>query len=196
MNIFQIETIKLIFIFFVPGFISLKIYGLLIPSKDIDFSKSFYDAISFSCINFAISYVPWTLIDNNMYKESPICFYLLVIALLLILPAILPILYLSIIKIPFIKNRIIDPYLRPWDYLFSKKEPYWIIIHLKDGRNIGGRYDKATNSFASSFPADEQLYIGELWELDEKGAFVKAIPDSKGLIISSTEFESIEFFQN
>jgi len=40
-----------------------------------------------------------------------------------------------------------------------------MIIHLKDGRRIGGRFDE--NSSASSFPAKEQIYIEEVWELDE-----------------------------
>jgi len=62
----------------------------------------------------------------------------------------------------------------------------------KDGRRIGGRYD--TNSFTSSFPAEEQIYIEEVWKLGENGEFVSPIADSKGIMISAKDFEAIEFF--
>ena len=50
-----------------------------------------------------------------------------------------------------------------------------MIIHLKDGRRIGGRFDE--NSSASSFPAKEQIYIEEVWELDESGKFINRLKD-------------------
>ena len=56
---------------------------------------------------------------------------------------------------------------KPWDYVFSRRQAYWVIVHLRDGRKIGGRFDR--KSFASSYPADEQIYIEEVWRLDEDG---------------------------
>jgi len=52
-----------------------------------------------------------------------------------------------------------------------------------------------TNSFASSYPAEEQIYIEEVWDLDEKGKFIKPIERSKGIIISEKEISSVEFFK-
>ena len=39
-------------------------------------------------------------------------------------------------------------------------------VILKDGTLIAGKY--AGNSFASSAPADEQLYLEETWILNDK----------------------------
>jgi hypothetical protein len=33
------------------------------------------------------------------------------------------------------------PTQKPWDYVFGKREPYWIIVTLKDGTQIAGSYD-------------------------------------------------------
>ncbi len=104
---------------------------------------------------------------------------------------------------PFILNRlyktkiiakyVISPYQKPWDFIFGKRESYWIIVHLKDGRNIGGKY--GVNSFASSAPADEQIFLEEVWQLNSIGKFVKQINNSKGIIIMREEISSIEFIK-
>ncbi len=68
-----------------------------------------------------------------------------------------------------------------------------MIVHLKDGRKIGGKYDE--NSFASSSPAEEQIYLEEVWRLDKKGAFIEPTERSKGMIIFKEEILSVEFFK-
>ena len=60
-------------------------------------------------------------------------------------------------------------------------------------KNNWGRFD--TNSFASSYPAKEQIYLEEVWELGEKGNFVKRIDRSKGIVILGDEIVAIEFFE-
>ncbi|MGA2957043.1 MAG: DUF6338 family protein [Thermodesulfobacteriota bacterium] len=44
------------------------------------------------------------------------------------------------------------------------------------------------------FP-QEQIYIEEVWALDEKGRFRQKIEGSRGLIISKEDYEAIEFFE-
>ena len=90
-------------------------------------------------------------------------------------------------------TRIINPIPKPWDYVFGKRESYWIIVHFKDGKKIGGRYD--TNSFASSYPAEEQIYIEEVWNIDKEGRFKDKVDRSKGVIISKSDVSAIEFFE-
>lgn len=194
MNLFESETIRLSLIFFVPGFISIKVYGLYIPSEQRHFSKSFFDAVSYSCINFALVY--WIIIaihQNQFYNQYPVLYYCILILILFVAPIIWPIIYSKIRDLRFFKEKTIHPIPKAWDYLFSKGGSYWIIIHTKDGRRIGGKYD--TNSFVSSYPTEEQIYLEEVWHLDKKARFLKPIDRSKGIIISSREYESIELFQ-
>jgi hypothetical protein len=46
-------TLALSLIFFIPGFITLKVYDLLIPGEVRDFSKSLCDGGAYSSLNFA-----------------------------------------------------------------------------------------------------------------------------------------------
>ncbi len=194
MNPFTSETLRMILLFFVPGFISMKIYDLYFPSARRDFSKSILEAVSFSLFNFAILY--WAIVNINTDDfgiQHPILYYIFFFLIVFVAPILWTQLYRKFLSTQFMRNRIIHPVDKPWDYVFGQKQAYWVIAHLKDGRKIGGRYD--TRSFASSYPAPEQIYLEEVWYLDETGKFIYKIDRTKGIIISASEFLSIELFQ-
>jgi hypothetical protein len=79
----------------------------------------------------------------------------------------------------------VHPIRKPWDYVFGKREPFWVIVHLHNGQRIGGRFD--VQSFASSDPADEQIYLEADWVLDEQGRFLRPVERSRGIIIMKDE---------
>ena len=91
----------------------------------------------------------------------------------------------------FTKN-MEHPIGKPWDYVFSKLEPYWVIITLTGGKKIAGKY--SYKSFTSSAPHDEQIYLEETWVLDEEDAFLMPRKGTRGILITSKEIETIEFF--
>ncbi len=194
MNPFSSETLRLILLFFVPGFISMKVYDLYVPSGRRDFSKSLLEAVSFSCFNFALMY--WAIVaihSDDFPTNHPFWYYLSFLLIVFVAPIIWAILYRRLLGTAFLRKRIVHPVDKPWDYVFGQKKSYWAIVHLKDGRKIGGRFD--TKSFASSYPTPEQIYLEEVWHLDETGKFLKKVERSKGIIISASEFQSIELFQ-
>ena len=89
MNPFTSETIRLIFIFFVQGFLSMKVYSLLIPSDSIDFSKSLLEAVSFSCINFALLYAPIVAIHSDDFQsDHPLWSYISALIILFVAPIV------------------------------------------------------------------------------------------------------------
>ena len=108
------------------------------------------------------------------------------------MPIIWPLLFLKIAYWKPVSKHIINPLPKPWDYIFKKGETFWVIVHLKDGRKVGGRYDK--HSFASSYPEKEEIYLEEVWELADNGKFIKPIERSKGIIILGKEISLIEMF--
>jgi Family of unknown function (DUF6338) len=48
------DRLLLFLLFFVPGFISIKIYDLLVPSERRDFQSTLAEAIGYSAVNFAV----------------------------------------------------------------------------------------------------------------------------------------------
>ena len=69
-----------------------------------------------------------------------------------------------------------------------------MLIHLTNGRVIGGLY--GLDSFASSYPEKEDIYLQEVWAVDNEGRFLEQIPQSKGLLINYKAVEYIEFFDD
>ena len=84
-----------------------------------------------------------------------------------------PFLFLRLSTWRPIAKHLLHPIRKPWDYVFGKREPFWIIVHLQNGQKIGGRF--GIGSFASSDPAHEQIYLEEVWVLDERGRFVSPV---------------------
>jgi hypothetical protein len=74
----------------------------------------------------------------------------------------------------------------------KKRHWHWIIVHL-NGRKVGGVF--GSNSFASSDPAEPQIYLEEVWELDEHERFIKKIDQSEGMLLFAKDIVAVEFFR-
>ncbi len=193
-DIWQIDKLLLFLIFVLPGFISLMIYDYLIPSVKRDFSKSIVEIICFSTLNFiALSFLIYINLNFKYYENCLIVFYLSLLIIFILMPALWPVFFVKLTNTKFFNRYFIHPVSKPWDYFFGKKEAAWVIVHLKNGKMIGGLY--SSNSFASSYPDKEQIYLEEIWKLDEKGAFLEKINRTKGVIILGDDISSLEFFK-
>lgn len=194
MENFTLNNVSIFIIFFLPGFISTKVYDLLISTDRRDFSKSLFEVIGFSTINFALlSWLIYLNIIKAYWVSYPILFILSVIVIFFAFPTVLPIIYLKTIQTKYFSKFIVNPIQKPWDFIFSKRQAFWVIINLKNGVKIGGVYDE--NSFSSSYPSKEQIYLEQVWKLDSNGVFLEPIERSKGIIILGDDISSIEFFQ-
>jgi len=194
MKIPDMNNIIFFILFFIPGFISLKIYDFLILGEKRDFSKSFAEAIGYSCLNYgAFSWLLLIIHSNNFHNTNPICYFIFIFLILFIFPIIWPILFIQALKYKPLKKYFNNLIPKPWDYVFLKREPYWIIIYLKNGNKVAGIYDM--DSFASLYPVEEQIYMQQAWKLDDQDRFIKAIERSKGVIVMREEISLIKFFQ-
>lgn len=86
----------------------------------------------------------------------------------------------------------VDPAPTAWDWLFSKRLRHYVRLTLNDGSMVGGYMD--SKSYASSYPSQEDLYIQEVWDLDENGWLKAPRPHLPGLWISGEKVRLIEFF--
>lgn len=191
MNIWTYDKLHLFILFIVPGFISIKTYELLIPGEGKESAKQIIDAITYSCINYTLLLFPIIKIEEHniksVYPNSYILFYIFV---LLIAPIIIVLIWRKIRTSKFIQNKIPHPMTKPWDYVFSQRKPYWVKVTLKNGLVIGGLY--STNSFSSSAPAKEHIYLEQTWIINERGGFDRMKNNSAGIIILEDEISFLE----
>ncbi len=193
MDIWDQNKLLLFIAFVIPGFVSLKAYELFFPSLRAESEKQIVEAITYSCINYALLFWLIVFVERSGVKNTCVFLYFAFYFFVLFVAPILWVwLWKKIRTSETFQNNVPHPTQKPWDYVFSKRTPYWVIVTLKDGTKIAGNYD--SNSFSSSSPAEEQLFLEEVWVLNKDGGFDRPRESSKGIIILSNEMVSIELF--
>lgn len=192
MDIFEEGKLTLFIGFLVPGFIAIKIYELLSPSRQVDSSKLVIDAVAYSCMNYAILLWPISVVENsNIRQTHPNLYILFYVFVLFLAPVILVVGWKYLREVEFIQRFVPHPTQKPWDFVFGKRRCYWVIVTLKTGEKVGGMY--GPSSFSSSAPAGEQIFLEEEWLLNAEGGFERKVEQSSGVIVTS-DISMIEFF--
>jgi Family of unknown function (DUF6338) len=76
-----------------------------------------------------------------------------------------------------------------WDWRFSRFPPSLMTITLKDGSRVSGWCGQ--DSFIGSDPKDRDLYIEQVYDVDEQGNWTRKTP-GKGIYIAGGEVRTIE----
>lgn len=193
MDIWAADKLLLFIAFVVPGFISLKTYALLCPGAPKKSSEQLIDAVAYSSVNYALLLWPIYRVENSGIRtDNPTSYVLFYVFVLLVAPITWAAALKWLRGRRFIQRSMPHPTEKPWDYVFGRNQRYWIIVTLKDGQRIAGRYD--SESFASSAPAAEQLYLQETWVLNDDGGFERPRRDSAGVLILAADIVTVELF--
>lgn len=193
-DIWEVDKLYLFVAFVIPGFISIKVYELLFPPSQVAATSKVVDAITYSCINYALLLFPIIKIDTPQFSEAhPDLRLLLYVAVLFVFPVIWVWFWKKLRYSEWFQGNAPHPTAKPWDFVFSKREEYWVIVTLKNGREVAGRY--SGRSFVSSSPTPEQLYMEEVWILNENRGFERPVERSSGVIILSDEISTVELIE-
>ncbi|MEJ6120487.1 DUF6338 family protein [Vibrio sp. 2-Bac 85] len=194
MNIWEVDKLFLFIAFVIPGFISIKAFELFYPTQIKDGSKQIVDAVAYSCVNYALLLLPIYWVESSELKTvHPSLYVFFYVAVLFIAPLFWAFIWKKLRESQVFQNNAPHPTEKPWDYVFSQRKSYWVIVTLKDNVKIAGKY--SSKSFASHAPSPEQIYLEESWELNSDDMFERAHNESDGVIILSSEISHIELFK-
>lgn len=193
MDIWETEKLFLFIIFVVPGFISIKFYQLFYPGTSRPVSEQLVDAVSYSCINYAALFWLVQIVENSKLADVHAwLYYLFYVFVLIVAPAVWVILWKWIRTRNIFQRSAPHPTQKPWDFVFQQRRSFWAIIYLKGGAQVGGKFH--TKSFASSAPAEEQIYLEESWIITD-GVLERRVNGTEGVIVMASEISHIEFFE-
>lgn len=184
----------LVLFFIVPGFISMRVYSLLRPTDSGPLKENIYEAVTFSVINYVL--MEWAVPLAREYGSTPngtIPRIVLLAAAFLVVPALLPVLLDFALRKLEVYEGILKRTKTAWDDYFLRRRSCWIIVHLKDGRRLGGYF--GNKSFASLYPNSGHLYLQELWRLGSNGEFEAQVEGSEGIILRPDDYQMIEMFE-
>lgn len=88
-------------------------------------------------------------------------------------------------------RRPYDPTPSAWDFAFGKGEASWVRVRLQDGTWLGGYF--GAESFASSFPNPQEIFVEEGWVINEDGTFTEVKHAPNGMIIRCANAVSVDF---
>ena len=157
----DLNSVIIIILFIIPGFICEWAFSLLVTRKQREATNLILESISLSCLYYGL--FSWAVILTlPLYESHKIWFGLISFGLLFVGPIIIGI----VLAKTMLSKRfrwlqkwlgIISPIPKAWDSYFSRGIPCWVLITLNDGTKIGGFW--GPNSFVSSFPSPEDIYI-------------------------------------
>jgi hypothetical protein len=179
------RTIALFVLFALPGFISLQVWRLLVPAAERDLKDIIPEALAFGVLNAVVG-APALLV----FSTTPIQAYGLAFLVLVVLPVLWPFVVREALAWLERADLILNRARTGWDAAFLRRKPYFVIVHLKDGRRIGGYY--GTESYAGLHPCSGHLYLEQLWTLDAAGQFVAPVADSRGLVLRPDDYHFVE----
>jgi len=162
------------------------VWGLIVPTSERPLKDEIGEALSFGILNAMICAPLFVLIA----PQKPFAIYGLVILTLVMLPAAWPFAIRWILRGLQATKIILVGSRSAWDDVFLRHEPYFVIVHLKDGNRVGGYY--GARSFAGLHPISGHLYLEQLWYLDDKGKFIGPVPESRGLILLPADYKYVE----
>lgn len=190
MNIFEPNSLLLFILFFMPGFVAMKIYDLLIPNETRSAPAYVFDAVAYSTINFIITWpLAWLILHYSMQNFITIFFIGLVV--LVLTPVLIACAYVKLLSSRFLRGHTRGLVKRPWDIVFHRNTGLWVLVHLKNGKHVAGIYSSA--SAVSYFPHEEQIYLEKVLGFHPDGT-TYSVPDTKGVIIMGSEISMIELF--
>ena len=194
MEIWDFNKLYLFIFFVIPGFVSLKTYELIFVGYKKDASNLIVDAVAYSCINYSILFFfIFQVESNNLKIDYPVWYALFYACVFFIAPVVWVLILKKLRQSNWMQKWLPHPTARAWDYVFGKNKPYWVIINLKDGKKIAGLY--GTNSFTTSGNFREEVFLEKAWRLNKSGGFERERTNSEGVLVVSSEIESLEFFK-
>jgi hypothetical protein len=190
----SMDHMLLFMLLVVPGLISIHIYRLLMPARDIDWKTVSVEALFYSSLNFAFLLPLLIPIHRGAFFEShPVWYSFAMTITFLAAPICWPILLVRLMKWKWLMSKFQLPYPTAWDYFFDKREPAFVLVHLKNGNKIGGFCGDA--SYATSFPREGSLYLQSVIKVNNAGEFLESIEGSNGMLLNRDDYELIEFFK-
>lgn len=181
--------------FLLPGFFALTLYRLLdkFDLREPEPLKGWViEAAAFGALNFIVS---WPILAFILIREDPVSPWFFSGSLLIIVfvfPAIASFIVLFVVQFSEQKGWIARSAPPAWDAYFRRGRYAWLIVHLTDGRRIGGWFGK--KSYASLSPNPGHLYMEEVWKLDDSGRFLEKIEATEGVIITPDKYDFVEVY--
>lgn len=192
MSLINTTTLLIFVALFMPGFIYIKIRSAIRATDKVDFSKSWYDAAGYGCVFLFFSALA-TFVIITIWPMEMQYGLVMFLSLLFLLPIMFALCKDYLYKLPIVHDRFLLPDESAWDYVFSRRKPYWVIVYLKNGKTRAGIY--ADKSYAAAYPGKKDIFLQKEWITTLTGRFVEPYNATDGIWIPEEQIAYVRFFE-
>lgn len=185
-----------------PSVVALWVHDQFGPSEQRDWLGMLFWLVSYGAFNFLVYYLLSPLINSiipPITAPNPLgkgfIDYRSILFAAFIMPAIVGFITGILPQATWFqklfRGKLLHPTPTAWDFIFGDRtKSYLIMFHHKSGAKIVGLY--STKSYVSSFPTSQEIYVEEVWQIDEQGGWIDPIEDSAGAFIKMEECTHFE----
>jgi hypothetical protein len=195
-----VDALFILLAFVVPGFVISFVRSQFATGRPQKGTDQVLGYLTLSAINYAVfSWLVYILVVTDVPQEHPLWAAFLWFVVILVGPALLGAGLGVAIQRDLFRPRLASLKLQPvhvvptaWDYQFGRlREAHWVLVRLRDGGTVAGFF--GPNSFASSDPEERDIFIEQLYRIDENQAWQR-MKEGHGALITKDEVQSVEFW--
>ena len=198
MLIDSLDTILYTLAFIAPGFVFYAILSSFLPRKADKGENLLLKCLIASVVNLGI----WSWLISLAHTSSDFVNHPVRIAIVwgiitLVSPVLFGLLIGHFSQKDFVYRGLqrlgfypIHPIPTAWDYKFHRVSKTWVLVTLKEGKQVGGVF--GSNSFSSSDPNERDLYLEKVYKVRDNTW--EPVPGHTGILIKADEINYIEFF--
>ncbi len=191
----SLDNLYLILGFLVPGLIALFVRSQFVTGRRPPHAAALLSYLTVSVIYYALA-LPFA--DSVMAIQAPgypkaLAWFGLVFAGPALFGLLLGINIQQGLLRRFLRWCRLNPvHVMPtaWDWKFGGMREQWVLVTLKDGTRFAGFCGQ--NSFMSSDPAERDIYIQWIYDIDENNKW--SARGENGVFIAAGEISTIEFW--
>ncbi|MFN4282810.1 MAG: DUF6338 family protein [Alphaproteobacteria bacterium] len=199
MSLETFDAVYLALAFIVPGFIAHSVQAIFSIRKTASYEINLIRFLTLSALNYATwSWLIFLLGNAEFFKESigwtAAGWAWVILAGPVLLGGLLGYLSQKDVVHRFLQKiglRPIHGVPTSWDWRFSQLTAHWILITLKDGSSVSGWFGE--KSFASSDSEERDIYVEQVYEINDQGKWQRAAV-GKGILIAANEIKFIELW--
>jgi Family of unknown function (DUF6338) len=195
-TILNLQVLSIPLFYLAPGVVATTVYSYLIPSERKKLADYLVELVTFSMFYLALFFWLVALLYQKSVQSNVWLFQLLVLLTVFVIPAFLGWFASYLLQARWLRRfvkLVIHPVPMSWDYIFSRNKSYWVKFYLKTGEKFGGYY--STKSFASSYPDPQEIYVEQVWRLNENDALIEMVVSTAGGFVKADDCKFIEFLE-
>lgn len=184
---------------FVPGFIYRSVLANFVPPNQGK-SKEFVllGLLTATAVNYAFcSPLIYLLLNGMLFASSPIGQAAMWFVVVGAVPVILALVSAYAVQRNWVSKAFgrmrlhsISPIPTGWDWVFSRTEPCYMVVKLRDGTEIAGYF--GAQSMASSDATSRDLFIEKVFSIPDEGPWQR-VEHSGGIWVDGSQISSVEF---